>query len=200
MIGRRKTMFGPGGETLEASALAFVPPKTGKFASDCIITGFWETREVKAYTLPALELKKEYSASFPCFPNSVVLHDFGDDVARPLMHLLVGLADGSLHSFSVTEEGLGERKVVSLGDLPISLVRCKVDGLSTVLATGTRASLFFWKKDTLHHSPVLVKVSADVATPRSLLTLPIRMSQHLLLYITELSGNPWLWHLRIDLS
>lgn len=193
-------MFGPGGETLEASALAFVPPKTGRFASDCIILGFWETREIKAYSLPTLELRKEFSVSFPCLPNSVVLHDFGDDIARPLMHLVVGLADGSLHSFSVTEEGLGERKVVSLGDLPISLVRCRVDGLSTVLAAGTRASLFFWKKDTLHHSPVLVKVSADVATSRSLLTLPNRMSQHLLLYIPELSGNPWFWHLRIDLS
>lgn len=143
---------------MEASALAFVQPKTGKFASDCIILGFWETREIKAYSLPSLELRKEFSVAFPHFPNSVVLHDFGDDVTRPLMHLLVGLADGSLHSFPVSEQGLGERKVVSVGDLPISLVRCRVDGLSTVLATGTRASLFFWKKDTLHHSPVLVKV------------------------------------------
>ena len=147
------------GEGLEASALSFAPPKPNQYASGSVLVGFWSTREVKKLLLPSLDSDKALSLSFFQVPKSVVMHDFGLDATRPRLQILVGFADGTSRSFEIREGKLHEKKVESLGDTPVSLTRCSVDGRSAILGVSSRTSLFFWENDSLCRSPVLVKAS-----------------------------------------
>jgi DNA damage-binding protein 1 len=50
-----------------------------------------------------------------------------------------------------------DEKIVSLGDSPISLTACEVDGRQTVFACGNRVSILCWEKKRLHYSSLLLK-------------------------------------------
>ena len=55
---------------------------------------------------------------------------------------------------------LKDLKIVSLGHAPVSLTPFQVDDRHTVLATGNRATVFFYdsKKNRLVNSPIMLKV------------------------------------------
>jgi DNA damage-binding protein 1 len=97
-------------------------------------------------------------------PRSVLLHTFGESHYREesdqRLHLLAGLADGTLVSFKAKDRKLTDSKTISLGDIPVSLLPCSVDSKHVVFASGRRAAVLFWSKERLHHSPVLLKVSS----------------------------------------
>lgn len=94
----------------------------------------------------------------PHLPRSLLLHDFGDHESGSHPHLMVGLANGAVISYPFTKGRLGEMKLVTLGEGPLSLRSCFVNNKSAVLASGTRSALFYWSKDSLSYSSVLVKV------------------------------------------
>ncbi|KAJ7163278.1 CPSF A subunit region-domain-containing protein [Mycena filopes] len=86
--------------------------------------------------------------------RSVLLYDFGSDCdSHP--HLLAGLGDGSFVSFTWDEENgtLGKPNLTSLGNLPVSLTPCVVDGKRALFAAGSRAMVLLWERDSIHHSP-----------------------------------------------
>ena len=78
--------------------------------------------------------------------------------------LLAGLGDGSVASMLWKDNKLKDLKIVSLGHAPVSLTPFQVDDKHTVLATGNRATVFFYdsKKNRLLNSPIMLKVGVFV--------------------------------------
>lgn len=93
-----------------------------------------------------------------CLPRSLLLHCFKDDRSVPHVFLFIGSSNGSVVTHAFLGGKLGEAKAMSLGGAPISLHKCKLDGQSLILAAGMRSALFFWTRDALQYSSVLVKV------------------------------------------
>ncbi|KAH8114589.1 mono-functional DNA-alkylating methyl methanesulfonate N-term-domain-containing protein, partial [Phellopilus nigrolimitatus] len=145
------------------SALTISPLKPSANFASFVVLGFWSTHEVNVFALPNFELKGK-PVSLPHLPRSLLLYDFGDKSSDPHPHLMVGLADGSVFSFPFAKGKLEEKKVVALGGSPVFLSSCSIDGKPAILASGTRSVLFYWTKDTLGHSPILLK---DVLTSSS---------------------------------
>lgn len=108
------------------------------------------------------------SVALPALPRSVLLHNFGsgrsskEEDFQP--HVLAGLTDGSVVALSFKNNELKDQKVFSLGTAPVSLSVCEVDGKRTVFASGSRSAVFFWDKQRLRQSPVMLKVR--FVTPR----------------------------------
>lgn len=101
-------------------------------------------------------------AALPSLARSLLLHNFGagrkPKEADYHPHLLAGMADGTVVSFRFKEHELKDEKVFALGTTPVSLATCKVDGRTSVFASGSRASVLFWDRHRLHQSPVMLKV------------------------------------------
>lgn len=95
------------------------------------------------------------------------MHNFGDGRkvkdANYHPHVLVGLADGTLVSYSFKENRLKDKKLYPLGDTPVSLAVCTADGRSAVFASGSRAAVMYWDRQRLQRSTVMLKVSISVA-------------------------------------
>lgn len=148
------------GHSMDVSALSITPRRVGSPYSKEIALGFWGSNTVVVASLPDLEELDRISTS--SLPRSLILHCFREDRSSEHPFLLVGLSNGSVMTFALYDDGekqkLGEGRIVSLGDSPISLNRCTLDNQTVVFAAGTRSAVFFWARDTLNHSSVLVKV------------------------------------------
>lgn len=113
----------------------------------------------------------------PALVRSAFLHNFGKgNGADSQSHLFVGLADGSLVSFSFKRKAiievvdgkeskintrvLEDQKIISLGHAPVSLTPCQVDGKRAVFAAGSRATVLSWEKTRVHNSPIMLKVAS----------------------------------------
>jgi DNA damage-binding protein 1 len=102
------------------------------------------------------------SAPLPGLPRSVLLHNFGagrntkDTDFQP--YVVAGLADGTVVCLGIRNNELKDQKLFSLGTAPVSLAVLTIDGNRVVFATGSRAAVFYWDKQRLRQSPVMLKV------------------------------------------
>lgn len=103
----------------------------------------------------------------PSLASSILMFNFGvgrkskDEDYHP--HVLAGLLDGTVVSFSFKKGELKDKRVHPLGTLPVSLSSCVVDGRRSVFATGSRSAIFYWDKNRLHQSHILLKVVSSIA-------------------------------------
>ncbi|KAJ7202805.1 mono-functional DNA-alkylating methyl methanesulfonate N-term-domain-containing protein [Mycena pura] len=143
----------------EVSALSCTPLDPMASASEFVVVAYWQTK-----TIEILEQAKDRfvsvrkSAPLRAVVRSLLLYDFGTaDNTRP--YLLAGLGDGSFAYFTWNEHDrfLGEPKLMSLGNLPVSFTPCSVDGKKVLFAAGSRAMVLSWEQDHIHSSPVMLK-------------------------------------------
>lgn len=132
-----------------------------------IAVAFWGSNRVKVFDPNSPDVCE--TPSLPALPRSLLFHNFGEDTSSKGKnhhpHLLVGLGDGTLVSFSFRAKELGDQRIISLGDLPVSLSVSPKDERKPLIACGSRASILFWERETLRHSPVPLKV--DIPFTRS---------------------------------
>ncbi|CCM01903.1 uncharacterized protein FIBRA_03974 [Fibroporia radiculosa] len=149
---------------LEISAVSCSPFDTTKKYATCIGVSFWGTNRI---AILSLESATSYltticeSDPLPSLPRSLLLHNFGQDHnpkgADYHPHVLAGLVDGTLVSFSFREKDLKDKKTFALGDVPVALAKSTVDGKPAIFASGSRASVLYWDRQRLHQSPVMIK-------------------------------------------
>lgn len=160
--------FGPSNEI---SAVTCTPLDSSKFFATYFAVSFWGSNNVTVLALEKGEIKTVCPPTpLPALARSLLLFNFGSGRAAKDAeyhpHLLAGLADGSVVSFSFKNKELREKKIASLGTAPVFLSPCLVDGRRTVLASGNRASILYWDKQRLQQSPVMLRVCCVVGLVR----------------------------------
>ncbi|KAI0084181.1 CPSF A subunit region-domain-containing protein [Irpex rosettiformis] len=156
----------------EISAVSCAPLDSSKAYTSYIAVAFWGENNVQLLSLKDQHSLLEpfcTSPSLPALPCSVILHNFGT-VAKskdPNFHpyVVVGLADGSVATLSIQGKELKELKLFPLGAAPVSLNVTEVDGRRMVFASGSRTAVFYWERQRLMQSSVMMK---DVAFGASL--------------------------------
>jgi DNA damage-binding protein 1 len=150
----------------EISAVSCTPLNPSKNFTNYIAASFWGSNRVKLFSPESALTVICETRSLPALPRSLLLHNFGQSTSTkdPDYHpyLLVGLTDGTVVSYAFMNKELVDQNFFSLGDLPVSLNPCQVDSRKTVFACGSRASILFWERETLRHSPVILKVWTEV--------------------------------------
>jgi DNA damage-binding protein 1 len=150
--------------TAEISAVTCLPLDSTKSYAVNIAVGFWMSKVVKILSLLDPFTIKDVceTSELPAAPRSLLLYSFTSETGGKLPplhpHLLVGLVDGSLAAFPFQNGTLGDQKLISIGNLPVTMHTCRIRGRSTVFACGSRTSILFWEKDRLQHSPLMLKV------------------------------------------
>ncbi|PWN51805.1 hypothetical protein IE53DRAFT_313283 [Violaceomyces palustris] len=144
---------------LDASTLA-----EGQEASICAV-GFWQTNSAQIFSLPNLDPVGQSSFAderHASLPRSILLHCFSNQghdtgsgspavVKNTSPHLLIGLGDGTLTSYSLslpTAEsyssvvGISDRKSVSLGSLGLRLEKFKTShGVDAIFVSGDKPTV-----------------------------------------------------------
>jgi DNA damage-binding protein 1 len=141
----------------EISTLSCTPLDSTKMFSLYIAVGFWSTYTVDLLSVASTDGHFEpvcNSVSLPALPRSLLLHDFGN-----APHLLVGLRDGTLVAFAFVKSEFQDKRVFSLGTEPVGLTQFEMGEKKVVLASGSRAALFYLERGILHHSSILIKVN-----------------------------------------
>lgn len=146
----------------EISAISCTPLNPSKNFTNHIAVSFWGSNQVKLFSPKDGGLSVIYqSPALRALPRSLLFYNFGKDTSSKALdyhpHLVVGLADGTVVSYSWRNNELFDPKTISLGDTPVFLNTCQVDGRKALFACGSRASILFWDKETLRHSPVILK-------------------------------------------
>ena len=148
--------------TAEISAVTCLPLDSTKSYAVNIAVGFWMSKVVKILSLldRGTSIKDVCETSeLPAAPRSLLLYSFTSEPGGKLYpHLLIGLVDGSLAALPFQNGTLGDQKLISIGNLPVTMHTCRIRDRSTVFACGSRTSILFWEKDRLHHSPLMLKV------------------------------------------
>lgn len=149
----------------EISAISFMPLDPQKPFSTIVSVAYWESNVVELFTISNGVLSSgpsTRSMPLPAVVRSLLLYNFGTDTSskKPNYHayLLAGLGDGSVASLAWKGGVLKDLKMISLGHAPISLTPCEVDGKKSVFAAGNQANIFFYEKNRLANSPVMLKV------------------------------------------
>jgi DNA damage-binding protein 1 len=145
----------------EISAISCTPMNPSKNFTNYIAVSFWGSNQVKLFS-PQDGLSVICQApALQALPRSLLFYNFGNNTSSKAPdyhpHLLIGLADGTVVSYSWRNNELSDSKTISLGDIPVFLNVCQVDGRKALFACGSRASILFWDKETLRHSPVILK-------------------------------------------
>ena len=155
----------PFGCTAEISAVTCLPLDSTKPYAMNIAVGFWMSKVVKILSLsePGTAFKEVCeTGKLPAAPRSLLLFnftsEFGTKDPQSHPHLLVGLVDGSLATFTYQNGELGDQKLISIGSLPVTMHTCRIRDRSAVFACGNRTSILFWDKERLQHSPLMLKV------------------------------------------
>ncbi|KAL6302826.1 mono-functional DNA-alkylating methyl methanesulfonate N-term-domain-containing protein [Sparassis latifolia] len=151
-------------ELKSISAISCAPFDPARKYSLHIAVSFWGTNKI---AILSLESSQTYmtticeTSTLTALPRSLLLYNFGCGRGRKDAdyhpHIVAGLSDGTVMSFSLKVNELKDRKVFPLGAAPVSLSTCVVDGRMAVFASGSRASVLFWERQRLHHSPVMLK-------------------------------------------
>ncbi|KAJ7729698.1 CPSF A subunit region-domain-containing protein [Mycena maculata] len=144
----------------EASALSCIPLDTRRSASDFIVVASWQTNHIEILEQVRDGFVSKYKTEpLPTLVRSLILYDFGTVEGDSHPYLLAGFGDGSFAYFPWNEEErkLGERKLTSLGNLPVSFTPCIVDNKKTLFAAGSRALVLSWDREGLKNSPVMLK-------------------------------------------
>ncbi|KAJ1026698.1 hypothetical protein NDA16_002296 [Ustilago loliicola] len=162
------------------------PGQAAQFAA----CGFWQTRTIQIFSLPDLLPVGQSSVvqqRFAAVPRSILLHRFAStqseasqtkgsisnrDALTP--HLLVGLGDGTLVSFSLslpTEDGysktvgLSDCKTVSLGKQALKLDAIEsTAGARVVAVSGSRPTLVYADSKRFSYNALKYKNQRSVAT------------------------------------
>jgi DNA damage-binding protein 1 len=146
----------------EISAVSCTPLNPSRNFTHYIATSFWGSNCVKLFSPESNLTRICETPSLPALPRSLLLHNFGQSTSTKDSdyhpHLLVGLTDGTVVSYAFENKELVDQSIFSLGDLPVFLSVCQVDSRKTVFACGSRTSILFWERETLLHSPVILKV------------------------------------------
>lgn len=148
----------------EVSALSCTPPNAdSNISSNFVVVAYWQTSDIEILQL----VQGNFVSVCKTKPLGAVIrsllpYDFGTP-GDPHPHLLAGLGDGSFVSFTWNEQQrtLGEPNLTSLGDLPVHLTPCRVDGREALFAAGSRAMILTWQRDSLHQSPVILKARSS---------------------------------------
>lgn len=146
----------------EISAISCTPLNPSKNFTNYIAVSFWGSNQVKLFSPKGGSLSVICQTSaLRALPRSLLLYNFGKDANSKAPdyhpHLLIGLADGTAISYSWRNNELSDPKTIPLGDVPVFLNAYQVDGRKALFACGSRASILFWDRDTLRHSPVILK-------------------------------------------
>ncbi|KAF5360619.1 hypothetical protein D9756_004828 [Leucocoprinus leucothites] len=176
----------------EISAISCTPINPSRAFSQYILVSYWNSNTIEVFSPAESGFKSIHTSSpLPSLVTSLLFYNFGSDQSpkgsgyRP--YLLAGLADGSVATFSWQAQQLKDRKIISLGHAPVSLIVCRVDlgsgsndsedsgegghGVKTVLAAGNRAIMFAHERNRLVHSPILLK-DIVAASPLNTPSLP----------------------------
>ena len=149
----------------EISAISCSPLDYTKKFSSYIALAFWGTNDIG---ILSLENEQSYldlihtSTPLPSLPRSVVLHNFGqgrkskDADYRP--YVVAGLVDGTVACLSFQGRELKDLKLFALANTPVSLAVSEIDNKRAVLAIGSRTAVFYWEKQRLRQSSVMLKV------------------------------------------
>ncbi|KAG6831954.1 hypothetical protein H0H92_006555 [Tricholoma furcatifolium] len=149
-------------EICAISCLPLDPEK--KFASH-IVVSYWETKTIEVFSIDARGLvSNAITPSLPAVARSVMLYNFTSQGDSPRQYLFAGLVNGSVAYFTWKDKQINDRKILSLGNTPVSLSACQINGQRTVFAAGGRATIFSWEKKRLHNSPIMLRdvVAANV--------------------------------------
>ena len=105
----------------------------------------------------------------PHVPRSIMAWSFS--ASNDQVHLLIGTGHGQLVSLKlnytkVLSIDMSSRRSISLGDRPVSLQRCAVDGRTVVMATGGRTIIMSWSNGRIaqHHVNVKVRRPLEIAS------------------------------------
>ncbi|TRM61119.1 mono-functional DNA-alkylating methyl methanesulfonate N-term-domain-containing protein [Schizophyllum amplum] len=158
----------------EIAAISAIPPepKHGKIPkqSSRIAVAYWDTRAIDIF-----RLKKSGNTiiaecihttdPLPALVRDLTVQHFRPkDGERHPPYLFAALADGTVVTYALRDGVTGDRKIVSLGDTPVSLtVYSGADGESAVFAAGQHAAVWSWEKQRLHHAAVLFRDVSAVA-------------------------------------
>ncbi|KIP10587.1 hypothetical protein PHLGIDRAFT_125454 [Phlebiopsis gigantea 11061_1 CR5-6] len=126
-----------------------------------VAVSFWESNTVALLDIKhGLQIKTE-STPLPALPRSLLLHNFGTGNSKKepdfQPYVVAGLADGTVACVTFRNEELKDHKLFSLGTAPVSLSRWDVEGRRSVFATGSRSAVFYWDRQRLRQSPVMLK-------------------------------------------
>jgi len=102
-------------------------------------------------------------------PRSLLIVDFEEGKSTSRRYLVVGQATGRVVAIPFVDKALDltDKRIITLGDSPVLLTKCCVEGRPTVLATGSRSTLLSWKKDGIFFSPLLLKDTITAAPLQS---------------------------------
>ncbi|KAF9496184.1 hypothetical protein BDN71DRAFT_1415949 [Pleurotus eryngii] len=146
----------------EVSAISCVPIGNSPYFTRYIALAYWEKNVVEILRLGKGNKLESISKtpSLPAVVRSLVLHNFGTEPSgsnsRP--YVLAGLGDGSVAVFAWKDnKELADKKLISLGDAPVSLSLCEVEGKTAVFAAGTQATIVSWDGRRLRDSPIMLK-------------------------------------------
>lgn len=149
----------------EISAITFLPLDPTKNFSTYLTVAYWSSNIVQVFTLRDGCLVTDdswRSAPLPAVVRSLLLFNFGSDTSSKGAdyhpYLLAGLGDGSVATLHWKGGVLQDLKVISLGNAPVNLTPCEVDGRKTVFAAGNQATVFFCDKNRLTNSAIMLKV------------------------------------------
>ncbi|KAJ7935407.1 CPSF A subunit region-domain-containing protein, partial [Mycena leptocephala] len=145
----------------EVSALSCTPLDTSSDASEFVVVAYWQTNYIEILHQVQGDFVSVYKTKpLGAVVRSLLLYDFGS-TGDSHPYLLAGLGDGSFLSFPWNEQQrtLGDPTLTSLGDLPVCFTPCSVDKKKgkALFAAGTRAMVLLWQRDSIHHSPVILK-------------------------------------------
>ncbi|PPR07110.1 hypothetical protein CVT24_010946 [Panaeolus cyanescens] len=151
----------------ELSAISISTASATHF-SQYVSVASWHGKRIQIYRIDAAkrELEPLISAKTPNLPSTVrslLLFNFGtgEKMKDPHFHpyLVAGLADGSVATmlWRPSTKTLSDLKLISLGNAPMILTPCTVDGKKTVLASGDRSTILFLEKNRLANSSLMLK-------------------------------------------
>lgn len=160
----RTVVYSQGDFVSEISAVSCVPLDPAKFFSNYITVSYWGSNVVEIFLLEAeVFVPVSKSSPLPALVRSVVLHNFGSDhSSKGIDHhpyVLAGLGDGSLVLLPWKDRQLKDKKIISLGQAPVSFSVCEVDKKRVIFAASNRATLVSLDKNRLRISPIMLKVS-----------------------------------------
>lgn len=144
----------------EISAISILPPKSETPFSAQLAASYWLTNQVEIFHITKVSglgslVPLHKSEPLPALVRSVQFCAFDGKEA----YLVCGMANGSFAHFAwkPATKTLVDKKVVSLGNAPVHLSVCEVDGKRAIFAAGNRATVLALDKQKLSHSPVMLK-------------------------------------------
>ena len=148
----------------EISAVSCIPRDPSQYFSILIAVSFWGSNHIEIYSIAESRLKLVCkTGTLPHVPRSVLLHNFvrDSDGSDSRAHLLASLGNGTVVSFVFKNRSLSDQKTVHLGGAPVCMIALpyEINARPAVLASGSRASIFYWDRNRLQNTPIVFKVS-----------------------------------------